>query len=443
MIRLNINLSKTFGLNAKRIDIVMRKLLLIIVFFLLWGFTASAQETIELTGEWEYSVGDSTHYNDYVALPGTVPTNDVVWVRKSVYVPQKWEKQRITLFLERPLGETTVFVNGQEAGRQVSRSIPHQFVISDYIVPGQRNKIVVCATKGIVGLMGLKAQSRRLYVDKWTMTPDLQAGLVRVKVNVDGTSRVLEEYVAFCDIWRVGHEDEMPASLGFYLSGKQSSMEIMLGREVYLWDEFRPRLYKIDLSIGNDVQEKVFGMRTFSVKDGCLRINDCPIWLHGMVEDGSRFSDVGYPPMDEASWTDIFKKCEEYGLNYMRFRGYCPPEAAFAAADQIGFYLQPDSCGEEEMREIMEYYGHHPSLMMLTPYGAVSQGIQELGPWPTFPDSKEVRDRLNDNAATVTRRASCCRHSPPMSKRTSGESSAHRWLRWQSFRNMSMPIKTR
>jgi hypothetical protein len=166
---------------------------------------------------------------------------------------------------------------------------------------------------------------------------------------------------------------------------------------VYLWDEFRPRLYKIDLSIGNDVQEKVFGMRTFSVKDGCLRINDCPIWLHGMVEDGSRFSDVGYPPMDEASWTDIFKKCEEYGLNYMRFRGYCPPEAAFAAADQIGFYLQPDSCGEEEMREIMEYYGHHPSLMMLTPYGAVSQGIQELGPWPTFPDSREVRDRLNDN----------------------------------------------
>ena len=397
MIRLNINLSKTFGLNAKRIDIVMRKLLLIIVFFLLWGLTASAQETIELTGEWEYSVGDSTHYNDYVALPGTVPTNEVVWFRKSVYVPQKWEKQRITLFLERPLGETTVFVNGQEAGRQVSRSIPHQFVISDYIVPGQRNKIVVCATKGIVGLMGLKAQSRRLYVDKWTMTPDLQAGLVRVKVNVDGTSRVLEEYVAFCDIWRVGHEDEMPASLGFYLSGKQSSMEIMLGREVYLWDEFRPRLYKIDLSIGNDVQEKVFGMRTFSVKDGCLRINDCPIWLHGMVEDGSRFSDVGYPPMDEASWTDIFKKCEEYGLNYMRFRGYCPPEAAFAAADQIGFYLQPDSCGEEEMREIMEYYGHHPSLMMLTPYGAVSQRIQELGPWPTFPDSKEVRDRLNDN----------------------------------------------
>ena len=138
------------------------------------GLTALAQETIELTGEWEYSVGDSTHYNDYVALPGTVPTNEKIWFRKSVYVPQKWEKQRITLFLERPLGETTVFVNGQEAGRQVSRSIPHQFVISDYIVPGQRNKIVVCATKGIVGLMGLKAQSRRLFISKWKIEPDLE-----------------------------------------------------------------------------------------------------------------------------------------------------------------------------------------------------------------------------------------------------------------------------
>ena len=81
----------------------------------------------------------------------------------------------------------------------------------------------------------------------------------------------------------------------------------------------------------------------------------------------------------------------------MQFRGYCPPEAAFAAADKIGFYLQTDSCGEEEMRQMMETYGHHPSLMMLSPYNAVTQRIQELGPWPAFPDSKEVRDRLSDN----------------------------------------------
>ena len=36
--------------------------------------------------------------------------------RQSVYVPQKWDKCRVVLFLERPLGATAVKVNGVEAG---------------------------------------------------------------------------------------------------------------------------------------------------------------------------------------------------------------------------------------------------------------------------------------------------------------------------------------
>ena len=374
----------------------MRKFILIVAFCLSWGLTASAQETIELTGEWEYSVGDSTHYNDFVTLPGTVPTNEKVWLRKSVYVPQKWEKQRITLFLERPLGETTVFVNGREAGRQVSYSIPHQFVVSDYIVPGQRNKIVVCVNKGVVGLMGLKAQSRHLFIDKWKLEPDLTTWMAHLTMTLGGTRRAYDGY-GFVDIWQVGKENQSPVSWFVPYNSYKLSDHIMLSNEVFLWDEFRPRLYKVGVSFGDDYQERTIGIREFSVKDGQLCINGCPIWLHGTVEDGSRFSEAGYPPMDEETWTDIFKKYEEYGLNSMVFRGYCPPEAAFTAADKIGFYLQPDTCGQGEMQQIMDTYGHHPSMMMLAPYNAVTQRIQELGPWRTFPDTKEVRDRLRDN----------------------------------------------
>ena len=370
--------------------------LLFFAFCLLSGLTASAQETIELTGEWEYSVGDSTHYNDFVVLPGTVPTNEKVWLRKSVYVPQKWEKQHVTLFLERPLGETTVFVNGQEAGRQVSRSIPHQFVVSDYIVPGQRNKIVVCVNKGVVGLMGLKAQSKYLFIDKWKLEPDLTSWMAHLTMTLDGTRRAYDGY-GFVDIWQVGKEDRPAVSWFFLYNSYKLSEYIKLSNEVYLWDEFRPRLYKVGVTFGEDYQERTIGIRVFSLKDGQLCINGCPMWLHGTVEDGSRFSETGYPPMDEESWTDIFKKCEEYGLNYMCFRGYCPPEAAFAAADKIGFYLQPDTCGKEEMQQMMDTYGHHPSLMMLAPDSAVTQKIQVLEPCPAFPDTKEVRDRLRDN----------------------------------------------
>ena len=36
--------------------------------------------------------------------------------------------------------------------------------------------------------------------------------------------------------------------------------------------------------------------------------------------------------------------CQAHGLNHMRFHSHCPPEAAFVAADQLGFYFQVE-CG--------------------------------------------------------------------------------------------------
>ena len=63
----------------------------------------------------------------------------------------------------------------------------------------------------------------------------------------------------------------------------------------------------------------------------------------------------------------------------MRFHSWCPPEAAFEAADQLGFYLQPEpgmwneiSPGTpmermlyEETDRMIKAYGNHPSFMLL------------------------------------------------------------------------------
>ncbi|HET7624266.1 MAG TPA: discoidin domain-containing protein, partial [Verrucomicrobiae bacterium] len=76
----------------------------------------------------------------------------------------------------------------------------------------------------------------------------------------------------------------------------------------------------------------------------------------------------------------IFQTCKNYGLNHMRFHSWCPPEAAFEAADEMGFYLQPE-CGmwnsispgsamEKmlylETDRIIKAYGNHPSFVMLS-----------------------------------------------------------------------------
>ena len=39
---------------------------------------------------------------------------------------------------------------------------------------------------------------------------------------------------------------------------------------------------------------------------------------------------------------DVFRTAKEWGINHYRFHSWTPPEAAFAAADEVGIYLQPE-----------------------------------------------------------------------------------------------------
>ena len=47
----------------------MRRVVAFLFGLLMGGLSVGAQEAINLAGEWELSLGDSLHYNDYVILP--------------------------------------------------------------------------------------------------------------------------------------------------------------------------------------------------------------------------------------------------------------------------------------------------------------------------------------------------------------------------------------
>lgn len=70
---------------------------------------------------------------------------------------------------------------------------------------------------------------------------------------------------------------------------------------------------------------------------------------------------------------------KSYGLNHMRFHSWCPPDAAFRAADKAGVYLEiempmwgKDALPDErrydffrrEIRAILKEYGNHPSFLL-------------------------------------------------------------------------------
>src|SRR5439155_25312406 len=154
--------------------------------------------------------------------------------------------------------------------------------------------------------------------------------------------------------------------------------------------EFQPSIYTMKVKWQSSEKESEdrqvdFGMREFSTRGTQFTINGRPTFLRGTLECAV-FPLTGFPATDIDTWLAIFKKCKSYGLNHIRFHSWCPPEAAFEAADRTGFYLhiecsswanQGAVIGDgtpldeyiyEESRRIVAAFGNHPSFCIMA-YG--------------------------------------------------------------------------
>ena len=358
------------------------------------------------------------------------------WYRKNVYIPRDWNDRRVTLFLERAHIETKVYVNGNEVGRQMSLSTPHRYDITKFLVAGESNEIAirvyngienVCVGQdshsvtdqtqgnwnGIIGRIELQAQWEKLSIVDVRFKPDLPNRMLRLEVTFDKHYNALgESHYTVSGIIRELNGDRRAKPLSFATQGIYSRTEVLefpLPEDTKKWDEFNPNLYQLILQAGDDDYKVVFGFRDVSISGRQIYINGRKLFLRGTVENCC-FPETGYPPTDEASWIEIFRKVKEYGLNHVRFHSYCPPEAAFAAADKMGVYLQPegptwpnhgvklrkgmkiDEYLFEESRRIVDEFGHHPSFLMM------AAGNEPAGDWVSYCNEWVERMKAYDSS---------------------------------------------
>ena len=390
------------------------------------GMASFAQQSIDLAGTWKFSVGETANYDDTVTLPGSMLTNgkgnDVsvstrwtgslydssyyfnpymakyrvegsmkfpffltpdkhyvgkAWYMRTVDVPKSWKKQRVILYLERPHIETTVYVNDQEAGHQMSLSAPHQYDVTRFIKPGKQNKIAICVYNGIENVC--------VGQDSHSVTDQTQG-------NWNGIVGRIELRTASQPIIRISHDASRRKA---FITIDGESHEVSLGESVRWWSEADPYLYTRTVEHKGQPVTVTFGIRDITIKGRQIYLNGKPIWLRGTVENCC-FPETGYAPMDVESWLRVLGKVKEYGLNHIRFHSYCPPEAAFVAADQLGVYLQPegpswpnhgvklrrgqaiDQYLLEESKRIIDAYGHHPSFVMM------AAGNEPAGDWVAY-----------------------------------------------------------
>lgn len=385
---------------------------------------------VDANTKWTGSLYDlSYYYSPAMATyrqPGNIKfpfflTPDKEYVGKAYYrrrvdVPADWSGRRVVLALERPHIETTVYVNGKKAGHDMSLSTPHVYDVTAYIKPGKKNDIEIEVYNGIenvavgadshsvtdqtqgnwngiAGRIDLSATKVDSYIKGVRIRPDLDNAKADVLVLRGGGAKAFDLKARAVMGSQSFPADDYRVSAG----GDSISFSIYLGASMKMWDEFHPNIYTLTVDLDGDRRDMPFGMRKVAVDGRDILVNGRPTYFRGTVES-SCFPLTGYPPTDEASWAAIFAKCKEYGINHIRFHSYCPPEAAFAMADEAGLYLQPEgpswpnhevrlnagmSIDEyllDESKRIVDTYGHHPSFVMM------ASGNEPGGNWVPYAD---------------------------------------------------------
>jgi hypothetical protein len=342
------------------------------------------------------------------------------WYQKIIKIPGSWNNKYIQLFIERSHWETTVWVDDVEIGMENSLGTAQLFEMGSKLQPGIHRLTIRVDNRiknikmgndahsvsdhtqtnwnGMVGELSLRARSK-VFISDVQLYPDVKNKLVLTKIqikNTSGTQKVISlRLVAISD--KSGIRKPMPLTQEITLSEKEKTIEIVypMGSNPLLWNEFHPNLYEMQVTLKEQKQGTTdrknisLGMRDFKAKGTQFAVNDTLTFLRGTLDCAS-FPKTGYPPTDVATWIKNFKTIKAYGLNHIRFHSWCPPEAAFTAADRLGIFLQVecsawasgfndktavigdgyplDKYVYEESEKMMKAYGNHPSFVMMT-YG--------------------------------------------------------------------------
>ena len=396
------------------------------------GYT-DPQDTISLAGAWAFRLDpdgqgveqqwQSAAFTETVRLPGSLDENAMgtpnaeaspsflsrkfsytgpAWYQRDVEIPEAWAGKALEIYLERCHWETQLWIDGRFVGVQDSLCAPHVYTTGS-LAPGphrltlridnsvkydvgSRAHSITEHTQtnwnGIVGRMEVRPLSA-VRIASIDVYPDASARTATADVRVINT---LERAVR-CEVTAsaLGTERQTTISVP---AGNEAITKLVLdlGESAPLWDEFSPRLIDLDVAvrapgasaIATESKRVRFGLRTFDRSGTQFTLNGRPYFVRGNLEC-CIFPLTGYPVADVDSWRRMMETMRQYGLNHIRFHSWCPPEAAFIAADEAGITLhvetpvwtdlgkdpQLDRFIHDEAKRILRAYGNHPSFVML------------------------------------------------------------------------------
>lgn len=303
--------------------------------------------SLSLAGEWNVTLGDAKEVK-HAMLPGTIDTNHLGFApsdttetthltrlyaykgkatySRTIEIPKQWKKAAVELFLERTK-PTWVYVDGNLVDSCNFISTPQRYIL-----------------------------------------PKLKTGKHQLDIVVDNSRGVPEQVYGSSHAYTEDTQTNWNGIIG-EISLKQ--VELKAGQKLksgMVQSESRQYTGKV-----------LPCFKDFHIEGAHFYADGHPVFLRGK-HDAAVWPLTGHVDMTVEGWMKYLGICSAYGINYVRFHSWCPPEAAFVAADSLGIYLQPElpfwgsfddkdeklmAFLHQEGENILREYGHHPSFRMM------------------------------------------------------------------------------
>src|SRR5579871_298607 len=384
----------------------------------------SREQWVSLNGPWQFAFDDSASLADprgvtftkTITVPfafesklsgiGDTSQHPVVWYRRRVDIPRDWPGRHLLLHFGAVDYRASVWIDGKLAGTHRGGNVPFVFDITP-LVHGRNATIVVRAEDSPTdryqprGKLYWQPKSRSIWYTRtsgiWQSvwmeaTGENYLERVRITPSNDGTVR-FEALLA-----HEGKDLEVSAVIA---GAPEASAKVAERRAVVdakvadpkLWSVESPNLYDVvfELRRGKQVLDRVhsyFGFRTIAVQNGRVTINNQPVYLKWVLDQGYWPDGILTAPTDEALVADI-RASQEMGFNGARKHQKVEDPRFLYWADKMGYLISSEMANAqrydaeyagaftEEWIECVERDYNHPSIIVWAPINE-SWGVPAL-----------------------------------------------------------------
>ena len=328
-----------------------------------------------------------------------------MWYHRTLAVPQDWAGKKIILHFGAVDYIASVYIDGKIAGRHWGGSSSFSIDITRMVVPGQEHNLVVrveddersgqyakgkqCGrfasfgceytrTTGIWQTVWMEPVSKNGLKDVY-IVPDLDQSRFVVEPSYYGLAAGQQLRVTVKDGGKVVSSETVPASA-------QTSAELPV-KKAKTWSPESPFLYDIDLEVldaeGNviDKASSYSGMRKIHIVGNRLYLNNEPVYLRFVLDQGFYPDGIWTAPTDEALKHDI-ELSMAAGFNGARLHQKMFEPRFHYWADRLGYLTWGESASWganinnplsarnflTEWEETVIRDRNHPSIIMWTPF---------------------------------------------------------------------------